>query len=360
MADYREIFTPEAVAVQWTGNPANQDNYMGTLLFPPRKRMSLDLAWIKGSRGLPVSLMPSAFDAQPTYRDRPGITLTETEMPFFREGMKIKEKDRRDLVNLQANADLMSSTAVLSFFDDADNLLRGARVVRERMVHQLLFPDSGNSGVTIKANGVDISYNYDASGAWKSKNYTALTGTDVWTAASTSDPFAVIENAKRAVRSNTGTEIAYAIMNSNTFALMRKSDAIKTRYISLNNVSLPYLTDTEVKRIVEQTTGVTIILYDEQYKDESGTTQSFVPDNYVSLIPNTDGNRPLGNMWMSATPEEIDLMDEGSPAKVSIVDTGVAITRIITAEPVNVNVFASMICLPSFERMDECALIKVA
>lgn len=359
MADYRELFTPRAVATVWNESPYNQDGYMGTYLFPSRKKIGLDLAWIKGTMGLPVSLMPSAFDAQATYRDRPGLELTETQMPFFREAMRVKEKDRQDIIMLRNSADIRASAAVQRFFDDANNLLRGARVVRERMVNQLLFPESGNAGISIKANGIDYTYNYDPNGTWKANNYTALTGNDKWDAPTTADPFAVIETVKRGVRARTGVEPTVAIMNSTTFALMRKIDAIKNRYLTVNNVSLAYLTDAEVKKIVEQTTGTTILLNDKQFKDESQTTKSFVPDNYVALIPNADGTRPLGNLWMSATPEEIDLVNE-SAAEVSIVDTGVAITRTITTHPVNINVYASMICLPSFERMDECALIKVA
>jgi hypothetical protein len=44
---------------------------------------------------------------------------------------------------------------------------------------------------------------------------------------------------------------------------------------------------------------------------------------------------------------------------VQIVDTGVALTQIVDAHPVNVNTFASEIVLPSYERMDEVALLKV-
>ena len=49
-----------------------------------------------------------------------------------------------------------------------------------------------------------------------------------------------------------------------------------------------------------------------------------------------------------------------SNAEVAIVNTGVAITRVIEEHPVNINTFASEIVLPSYERMDEVVLIKVA
>ena len=58
------------------------------------------------------------------------------------------------------------------------------------------------------------------------------------------------------------------------------------------------------------------------------------------------------------TPEEADLAGSGK-ADVAIVNTGVAITVETTVHPVNVNTYASEIVLPSFERMDEVAVMKV-
>lgn len=80
--DLREVFTPAAIAANWTEVASNQIPYLGATLFPARKKAGLDLSWLKGSRGLPVSLMPSAFDAKATFRDRIGFEKLETEMPF--------------------------------------------------------------------------------------------------------------------------------------------------------------------------------------------------------------------------------------------------------------------------------------
>ena len=42
-------------------------------------------------------------------------------------------------------------------------------------------------------------------------------------------------------------------------------------------------------------------------------------------------------------------------ADVYIVDNGIAVNRIITSHPVNTEIYASEIVLPSFERMDDVA-----
>ena len=95
--DPRAFFTPAAIAAQWNEAASNRIPYLGAGLFPSKKKAGLDLSWLKGSKGLPVSLMPSTFDAKATFRDRIGFSKIETEMPFFREGFKIKEKDRQEL-----------------------------------------------------------------------------------------------------------------------------------------------------------------------------------------------------------------------------------------------------------------------
>lgn len=352
--DFKALITPAAVAANWTEVASNRVPYLGTGLFGAKKKAGLDLSWLKGHRGLPISLMPSTFDAKATFRDRIGVSKTEAEMPFFREGIKIKEKDRQELLRVQDSNDPYAVAVIDRVFDDANELIDAADVVPERMRMQLLFPVDGNVGIAIKANGVDYTYNYDQNGEWKKNNYTALTGADLWTAPTTADPFAAFKAVKDGVLARTGSELVYAIMNSATFNMMAKAEAIKNRYLSTNGLALGYLTDAEVKAAIKSTSDLDVVVYDKMYRDEDKVAHKFVPDGYVALVP--DGE--LGATWYGTTPEEADLMGSGK-AEVAIVNTGVAITRIIEEHPVNINTFASEIVLPSYERMDEVALIKV-
>lgn len=350
--DIIKFFDPQTIAAQWNEVASNQIPYLGTGLFPARKKAGLDLSWLKGSKGLPISLMPSAFDAKATFRDRIGVEKVETEMPFFREGFKIKERDRQELMRALDSNDPYAQEVINRVFDDANNLIEGANVVPERMIMQLLFPEKGQPGIAITANGVDYTYNFDPNGTWKSENYKEVT--NKWDTPAPADPFKDFKAAKDAIRAKTGTEITRAIMNTTTFNLLAATDAVKTRYLTTNGMSLGYLTDDEVKAVINGTSRLTIAIYDKQYKDEKGVAHAFVPDGYVALIP--DGY--LGSTWYGTTPEEADLMSSGA-AEVSIVNTGVAITREVTVNPVNVNTFASEIVLPSFERMDEVYVLKV-
>lgn len=352
--DIREIFTPAAIAANWEEAASNRVPYLGEGLFPAQKKAGLDLSWIKGSKGLPVSLMPSAFDAKATFRDRIGVEKVETEMPFFREGFKIKEKDRQELLRAQDSNDPYATAVLARLFDDAGNLIEGANVVPERQRFQLLF--SENPGIAIKANGVDYTYNYDPNGDWNTNNFFELTGDEAWGALSAADPFEQFDTVASAIQAKTGTAPAILIMNSVTLNLLSKLDAVKERFLSTSGMAVGYITKAQVAQIIQDTVNMTIAVYDKQYKDESGNVHKFVPDNYIAFVP----EGPLGSTWYGVSPEEADLMSGASDAQVSIVNTGVAITQIIDPHPVNVNTFASEIVLPSFERMNECALMKVA
>jgi hypothetical protein len=73
-----------------------------------------------------------------------------------------------------------------------------------------------------------------------------------------------------------------------------------------------------------------------------------VPDDTLIMFPaNT-----LGSTWFGTTPEESDLIG-AKVANVSITDTGVAVTAMEKADPVNVETKVTMICLPSFEAADQ-------
>ena len=352
--NFTEIFTTDAIAARWTEAVTNRDPYVGEVLFPADKKLGLDLSFLKGSKGLPVALMPSAFDAMPTFRDRGGFEITETQMPFYREGFKIKEKDRQEILKVQESNSKFARPVIAKIFNDAEELLEGALVAAEVERMRLLFPEEGNARITVVANGVKYDYNYDPNGSWKANNYFELTGTSKWDDTTNANPFKDIDNVKTVIRSNTGAAPTIAMMNSTTFNLLLNMSVIYNRYIARAGVSMTYLTKPEVRKVVEDTAEVRILIYDKMYKDQNKAPHKFVPDGYVALLP----EGALGNTWYGTTPEEADLMANPG-AEVSIVNKGIAITREVTTMPVNTNIYASQIVLPSYERMDDVALLKV-
>ena len=350
-----DVFNSKAIALNYTDEASNRIPYLGSGLFPPRKKAGLDLKWITGANGLPVSLAPSTFDAKSTLRDRVGVSLTETEMAFFRESMLVKEKDEQEIMRVQDAADPYATQVLSNIFNDAKTLVDGALVVPERMRMQLLAPLGGTVGISIKANNTDYTYNYDPDGSWKAAHYSKITGADdKWSASATADPIADIETALDAQEAAGGNRPEILIMSKTTFNYIK--NAAKTQgYILAQNVSANvYLTDKVVRDFIEEQLGVTIVIYTKKYKDESGNTKNFYPDGIVFFAP----NGTLGGTWFGTTPEERTLAQRPD-ADVSVVETGISVAVTITDDPVNTKTTVSEIVLPSFERMNECYALEV-
>lgn len=349
-----EIFSAKAVASHWTETASNRIPYLGLGFFPEKKKMGLDLKWIRGHKGLPVSLAPSNFDAKSTLRSREGFKFTETEMAFFRESMLVKEADEQEIMRVKDANDPYAADVISRIFDDTNTLLAGAEVVAERMRMQLLCPEDGSPKIHIAANGVNYAYNYDVDGTYKEKNFLELaTDADKWSDHENSDPMADITAGQDAVEAETGVRPSIALMSRATFNHIKANAKVRAAILAQNATANVLMNDARVKELFKTELGVTIAVYTKQYKDEEGVAHKFYLDGFCTLLP----EGALGNTWRGVTPEERTLLGNDK-ADVSVVSNGVAITVTVTTDPVNTKTTVSEIVLPSFERMAETYVIK--
>ena len=349
-----EIFSAKAVASHWTETASNRIPYLGLGFFPEKKKMGLDLKWIRGHKGLPVSLAPSNFDAKSTLRSREGFKFTETEMAFFRESMLVKEADEQEIMRVKDANDPYAADVISRIFDDTNTLLAGAEVVAERMRMQLLCPEDGSPKIHIAANGVNYAYNYDVDGTYKEKNFLELaTDNNKWSDHENSDPMADIVHGQDAVEAETGVRPSIALMSRATFNHIKANAKVRAAILAQNATANVLMNDARVKELFKTELGVTIAVYTKQYLDEEGVAHKFYLDGFCTLLP----EGALGNTWRGVTPEERTLLGNDK-ADVSVVSNGVAITVTVTTDPVNTKTTVSEILLPSYERMDETYVIK--
>ncbi len=350
-----ELFSARSIATQFTEAASNRVPYIGEGLFPARKKLGLDLSWIKGHKGLPVSLAPSNFDAKAKLRAREGLAKEATQMAFFREAMLVKEKDEQEIMRVLDSKDPYAQEVLSHIYDDANTLLDGAMVVPERMRMQLLAPENGHPAIYLESDGVTYAYNYDSDGSYAEKNFMELTGTDMWSDFANSDPLGDVSAGMDAVEELTGSRPAYMVVSKKTAGYLRQNEKIKAAILAQNVTANVMITDARVAEVFQNTLGINVIVYNKKYNDEEGNAQQFYPDDFATLIP--EGN--LGNTWYGTTPEERTLMGN-SAANVSVVNTGVAISVFTLPHPVNTQTTVSEIVLPSYERMNETYVIKVA
>lgn len=350
------IFNAKALAAYWEDVSASmRDAEIGTQFFPVTKQTGLTLSWIRGRNNLPIALQPSAFDTKPPLRDRIGVSEIQTEMPFFREGVRVGEKDRQDIGQLLASGEQFAQPLIMKIFDDIRNLIDGALVQSERMRMSLLY--SGKINVSAdeeSGRNVVYEYNYDVDGQWAANQLLTLGGTSVWTNADNCNPIEDLLTATEYLAERKGVIATRVLMNTATYKHMLNSTKLLKMInpVGYDNVHIGRPTR---KEFLQGETGLEIILYDKLFKDERGKEHKYYPDGYVTVLP----SHALGNTWYGTTPEEYDLLGGNSRAEVSIVNTGVAVTTVKEEIPVNVFTTVSEIVLPSFERMDDIYVIKV-
>ena len=344
MASIFELVTATEIVAYWETLSVNESPYLGEELFDDQQKLGLDIKWIKGANGLPVTLLPSAYDVAAKKRDRLGFEKVSMEMPFFKESVTIDEELRQQLNMVIETGNQAYIDSILNrVFNDDVNLLRGARAQRERMRMMLLTTGM----ISISANGQDYDYDYGMNEDQKK------IVTKSW-----SDPEADIigdiESWQDQIEESTGVVPKRAICTKKTFGYLLKNKAIRDA-IWGNDSSAP-VSKEKVLQYISTELDLTLVIYNKKYKDETGTEKKFVPDDTFVLFP--EGY--LGTGWFGTTPEQSDLMSgSGTNALVVITDTGVAVTTTKITDPVNVETKVSMIYLPSFEAIDQVIIADV-
>lgn len=338
-----DLVQAREIAAYWNELRQDEAPYPTEQLFPADKKRGLKLDWIKGSRGLPVVLKTSAFDAAAIPRPRIGFDKLSTEMPYFKESTYIDEELRQELnIVLETGNQAYIDSVMNRIFDDEMRLLRGARASRERMRMQVL-----TTGViSMASNGQTFTYNYGIPSEHKD------TVSVSWSDHANSNPIEDIRVAMEKIQDDTGVIITRAMCDGETWRHLRNNEGINKAIFVLSNGG-GSINDTMLRNyIADQLNGLRVEVNDKRYADESGTTRKFMPSNTFVMFP--DG--ALGKTWFGTTPAESDLMT-GAAANVSITDTGVAVVTRKKIDPVNVDTIVSMICLPSFEAADHVFIL---
>ena len=347
-----DLVNAREIGTYWTAAAENKIPYLGATIFPAKKQLGLDLSWIKGYQGLPVALTPSAFDTKATLRDRIGVKKVETEMPFFREAMRIGEKDRQEINKLLSASNRATLEPILNrIYDDAANLIAGAEVQAERMRMQLL--SAGKISITAE-NRMSYDYDYKLPAAHK-KTLDGSTGYKKWSDVDNATPIQNIQEWQDKVEDNTGVRPTRAICTRKTwnYLLMNKSIKLDMNPAGGQNI---IMTDKMLQQYLSAKLGLSVAVYNKKYQLAlGGPSYLFFPDDVFTLIP--DG--ALGNTYYGTTPEESDLLSGGTDAQVSVVNTGVAVTTFKEKHPVNVVTVVSAIMLPSFETIDNIFVATV-
>lgn len=336
----KDEFKAANVAGYYTAATEGVDQTLGQKLFPVRKQQGLNLSFIKGAKNKPIVLRPSAFDVKATFRDRMTIKMNEMQMPYFKEGLPIKEEDRQQLLILEQTGNrTLIDQVVNTIMNDQVQLITGAHARLEAMRMQVL----ATGKLAVNFNGVAWDYDYGVADTNKTDVATP------WTEP-TATPLEDLTNAIAALE-ELGSKAEVIVMNSKTFALLKNA---QNTIDAINPLTKVKVTNNQINTFLNDEYGITVQIVNDTYVDDDGEIKKYFPDNAVTIMP----NMTVGNTVFGTTPAEADLTSGGN-LNVSIVDTGIAVVQETTTDPVNTQTIVSMIALPSFEGVDQVFLLNV-
>lgn len=335
-----DMLTSQNIVAYWNELAQDKDPYPAEDLFPNDKKRGLSLKWLKGSKGQPIVLKVSAFDATAIPRPRIGFEKLSAEMPYFKESKYVDEELRQELNTvLETGIQGYIDSVMNKIFDDETELLEGAAAARERMRMMALT----TGVVSMAANGQTFTFDYGVT----HKGNAAVS----WATTATADPMEDIRKAIEQIADDTGAVITRAMCDRATWRNLRNNDKIKKDIYVMTN-GMGAISDTKLHQYLMDELGIDVRINTKRYKAEDGTVTPYMPAETFVMFP--DG--ALGKTWFGTTPAESDLMTS-NVANVAITDTGVAVTTVPKADPVNVETIVSQICLPDFPMADEVYIL---
>lgn len=356
-----DIFNTQAIAAYFTESQSNRIPFLGEAYFPNKKKMGIDLKWLKSHKGLGVALKPSNFDAIPTIRPRGQANMTKEQMPLFRESMIVKEHDLMELSRIADVNDPFLQPVIDSMYDDVNTLVDGAEISTERMRMNLLAPVGGDMKITVGfADNTKYTYDYDEDGTWKSTNFLELKNSDTWDNPTTSKPLDDIRKATQYL-SSIGVTATTILGNSTTFDYLLENEQVRNALISITGQTINFVDESTVEEVLRRKMRLEWIAYDKMFEDYDGTQKKFYPDDYITIL----GSGQLGNTWRGTTPEELTTIGNfmnvpQASVDITVLESGIAVAIQNEYKPsFTVTTTASQIVLPSFEGMDTIFVIKV-
>lgn len=312
------------------------------VLFPNTKQWGTEIELAKGAKQRPVALKMSTFDVAVKPRAlKAELKIDKKELPFFKESVLIKEKDRQMLMMaLQANNQNLVEQLISQVYENYQALVDGAGVQATRMRAQLI--QKGEINIVTEDGDIVVDYEVPAN------HKETLLGSALW-----SDPSAdVIGDIQR--WQGELTDDGYAapsrmLLTKPTFAYISQNTAILNE-LKARNMGEVIVTTQDIIAYLNRKLNISVGFLNGTFISEDGNTLNFYEDDYVTLIP----EGALGKTVYGTTPEEADMVYGSGKLDTEIVNTGVAITTMPKEDPVTVETKVSQLVLPSFDRADEC------
>lgn len=315
-------------------NNVQRDYTLGDTLFPETKIDDIELEFIKGGNGLPISASVHAWDSETEIADREGFNVVKMELANVKRKIRLSAKDAVKLRNPRTSAELRS--VLNDLFDDANKMVEAVRTRFEAMRFEAL----ATGKVTFNENGYVGELDYGIPDDHKE------TVEDAWDNAN-SNPLNDLKKWQSVIQQSTGTK-PNRVLTSERVALALEDHAAIRLAIKGNENQV--VTRVELNNFLVSKGLPTIATEDRSYRTRTATgyeTHRYFAEDTLALFP----EGPLGQLVYGVTEEEAILFEDGSINTSSIGNVVTTVYREI--DPPARWTKASGVALPSFPVADQ-------
>lgn len=308
---------------------------LGETLFPEIKKPSLEFDLIKGAGQIPVAASVHAFDTESEIGSREASKMA-LELALIKRKLPLTEKEIVALENPRNKAE--QDYLMQNVYNDIDVLVQGVLARVEAMRMEVL----AKGTLTLAENGLTAVIDYEV----PDENKEALTGTDVWTDTTNSDPIGDIMRWADTL----GTQPTRALTSNTVLAALLSHPKVKDAVFGSNSGRI--LTLAELNAFLETNKLPKIATYDRKYRRQNAngtyTQYRYFPSNAFVMF----GDGTLGETLYGPTPEEIRLQRDPS---IDITKVGNVLAMVYeeSVDPVSTWTKAVATALPSFPAADE-------
>lgn len=314
-------------------------------LFPDKHISGTKLEKAKGAKKKSVALRMSTFDAAAKKRALSAeITVSSTEIPFFKESMGMDESSRREIQNaLASNNENLVQSLLGEVFDNYTDLVNGAEIVAKKMRATVI----QNGVLNFVSDDGDIIVDYGVPANHK----VILTSGDKW-----NDPNADIvgdvKSFQKVMTDENYAKPTVLLLTETTFDNTFVINATITAAIRNSNLNTAViLSQANYVQFAKEVLGLTVVfLENATYIPNDGADPiPYYEDGKITLMSGST----LGETVYGTTPEEFDLKSGTSKIDTTMVNTATAITTMVKEDPVTVDTKVSAMPIVSFDRADE-------
>lgn len=332
-------------------NPDYRSANIFSTFFPNKMIEGLDFSYVKGGKNLKAVLSPSAFDSEAIAVERDKADMERGELPFFKNKMSLGEKDRRRVSELATLAKQGSIAGLemkmQEIYDDVANLTRRALNTQEYLRSQALTEGK----INFNANGstVEIDYKMEAD-----RKHT-IDVTDLLV-----NPIEALRDVVEFSVEKTGYKPDALMISNKTFLALRNHPLVKEAMKGiLISTGAQIVTDSALKTYIKEITGLDIITEDRKVVMPNGTEKRLLAETRGVVMPNTR----LGETLIGSSPVAFDALSKGTAIvgtmqelsaemkklhEVVITPDGICLYNNQKLDPLLLETFAEMVCLPSF------------